>query len=87
MDNLTSHTRKALVERFGLSAGDWLWNRFTVHFTPKARQLAEPSRDAIAKLQEPRWANLGQLSDLLKDKPKAPVELLYPNQTIQRPAL
>jgi hypothetical protein len=35
MDNLSSHTRKALVERFGDQAGDWLWNRFTVHYTPK----------------------------------------------------
>jgi transposase len=35
MDNLSSHTRKALVERFGEKAGDWLWNRFTVHPTPK----------------------------------------------------
>ena len=35
MDNLSSHTRKALVERFGAEAGDWLWNRFTVHYTPK----------------------------------------------------
>jgi hypothetical protein len=31
MDNLSSHTRKALVERFGEKAGDWLWDRFTVH--------------------------------------------------------
>jgi transposase len=35
MDNLSSHTRKALVERFGDKAGGWLWNRFTVHYTPK----------------------------------------------------
>jgi transposase len=34
MDNLSSHTRKALVERFGEQAGDWLWERFTVHYTP-----------------------------------------------------
>jgi transposase len=34
-DNLSSHTRKAVVERFGAEAGDWLWNRFTVHYTPK----------------------------------------------------
>ena len=33
MDNLSSHTRKAVVERFGAEAGDWLWNRFTVHYT------------------------------------------------------
>jgi len=35
MDNLSSHTRKALVERFGEKAGGWLWDRFTVHYTPK----------------------------------------------------
>jgi hypothetical protein len=35
MDNLSSHTRKAIVERFGAEAGDRLWNRFTVHNTPK----------------------------------------------------
>ena len=35
MDNTGSHTRKALVERFGDQAGGWLWNRFTVHYTPK----------------------------------------------------
>ena len=35
MDNLSSHSRKALVERFGERAGTWLWNRFTVHYTPK----------------------------------------------------
>ena len=35
MDNLSSHNRKALVERFGERAGSWLWNRFTVHYTPK----------------------------------------------------
>lgn len=35
MDNLSTHTRKALVDRFGEEAGGWLWNRFTVHYTPK----------------------------------------------------
>jgi transposase len=35
MDNLSTHTQKALVERFGDTAGTWLWNRFTVHYTPK----------------------------------------------------
>jgi hypothetical protein len=35
MDNLSSHTRKALVDRFGTEAGDWLWDRFTAHYTPK----------------------------------------------------
>jgi hypothetical protein len=34
MDNPSSHSRKAVVERFGEKAGGWLWNRFTVHYTP-----------------------------------------------------
>ena len=34
MDNLSSHSRKALVERHGAKAGGWLWGRFTVHYTP-----------------------------------------------------
>src|SRR6266436_6948281 len=34
MDNLSSHTRKAVVERYGEKAGSWLWGRFTEHYTP-----------------------------------------------------
>jgi len=35
LDNLSSHTRKALAERFGEKSGGWLWDRFTIHYTPK----------------------------------------------------
>jgi transposase len=35
VDNLSTHTRKALVDQFGEAAGGWLWERFTVHYTPK----------------------------------------------------
>lgn len=35
MDNLSSHNRKALVDRFGEKTGGLLWERFTVHYTPK----------------------------------------------------
>ena len=35
MDNLNTHTRKAVVERFGVREGTALWARFTVHYTPK----------------------------------------------------
>ncbi len=34
MDNLSSHNRKALVDRFGEKIGGLLWERFTVHYTP-----------------------------------------------------
>jgi transposase len=35
IDNLSSHNRKALVDRFGEKIGGLLWERFTVHYTPK----------------------------------------------------
>jgi len=34
LDNLSTHTRKAVVDRYGEKDGDWLWRRFTVHHTP-----------------------------------------------------
>ena len=34
MDNLSSHTQKALTVRFGEEEGGALWDRFTVHYTP-----------------------------------------------------
>jgi hypothetical protein len=45
MDNLSSHHRKALVDRFGEKIGGLLWERFTVHYTPQTRQLAESGGD------------------------------------------
>lgn len=35
MDNLNTHCRKTLVDRFGEKEGHVLWDRFTVHYTPK----------------------------------------------------
>ncbi|MGH9615254.1 MAG: IS630 family transposase [Acidobacteriaceae bacterium] len=35
MDNLSSHNRKALAGRSGERTGGLLWERFTVHYTPK----------------------------------------------------
>jgi len=35
MDNLYIHRRKALVDRYGRQQGAALWERFTVHYTPK----------------------------------------------------
>jgi len=34
MDNLSTHTRKAMVDRFGKEQGGALWDRFTIHYTP-----------------------------------------------------
>jgi len=35
MDNLNIHCRKSLVDSFGERKGGQLWDRFTVHYTPK----------------------------------------------------
>jgi DDE superfamily endonuclease len=35
MDNLNIHCKKSLVDCFGLQKGGDLWNRLTVHYTPK----------------------------------------------------
>ena len=35
LDNLNSHCRKSLVGCYGEEFGDYLWKRFSVHYTPK----------------------------------------------------
>ncbi len=35
MDNLNTHRRKALVDRYGEPEGQAVWQRFTLHYTPK----------------------------------------------------
>jgi len=48
LDNLSSHTHRAVVERFGEQAGDWLWDRFTVHYTPKHGSWLNQAEIAIS---------------------------------------
>jgi hypothetical protein len=50
MDNLDSHRRKALVDRYGERIGGLLWERFTVHYA-KTWQLAESGRDRDQPVQ------------------------------------
>ena len=35
LDNLSTHARTSLVRRYGEQMGGALWNRFTIHHTPK----------------------------------------------------
>jgi hypothetical protein len=35
MDNLSSHTRKSLTDLYGEQFGGEIWDRFTVHYTPR----------------------------------------------------
>ena len=48
LDNLSTHTRKAVVERFGEKAGGWLWDQFTVHYTPKHGSWLNQAEIAIS---------------------------------------
>jgi hypothetical protein len=34
VDNLNVHCRKSLTDFYGEMAGNWLWDRFTIHDTP-----------------------------------------------------
>jgi hypothetical protein len=49
MDNLSSHTRKSVVQRFGAEAGDWLWNRFTVHLNQAEIAISLFSRQCLGR--------------------------------------
>jgi len=66
MDNLSSHNRKALVDRFGEKIGGMLWDRFTVHYTPKHGSWLNQAEIEISLfsrqcLGQRRIPSLGQL--------------------------
>lgn len=51
MDNLNTHREQALTETFGRHVGHRLWNRFTVHYTPKHGSWPNP-----AELEASLWS-------------------------------
>src|ERR1022692_2491805 len=53
MDNLSSHTQKALTDRFGEEEGGALWDRFTVHYTPVHGSWLNRSEEHTSELQSP----------------------------------
>jgi transposase len=64
MDNLSSHTRKAMVQRFGEKIGG-LWDRFTVHYTSKHGswlnqaeiEISLFSRQCLGRNESRPWQN------------------------------
>ena len=68
MDNLNIHCRKSLVDCFGEQTGGELWNRLTVHYTPKHGswlnqaeiELSLYSRQCIGKRRIPTLGKLRQ---------------------------
>ena len=66
VDNLSSHNRKALVDRFGEKIGGLLWERFSVHYTPKHGSWLNQAEIEISLfsrqcLGQRRIASLGDL--------------------------
>jgi hypothetical protein len=66
MDNLSTHNRKALVDRFGEKIGGLLWKRFTMHYTPKHESWLNQGEIEISLfsrqcLGQRRIPSLGQL--------------------------
>jgi hypothetical protein len=68
MDNLNIHCRKSLVDCFGEQKGGELWNRLTVHYTPKHGswlnqaeiELSLYSRQCLGKRRIPSLGKLRQ---------------------------
>ncbi len=42
MDNLSTHSFRALEDTFGLKEANKLWRRFTIHFTPESTTSKDP---------------------------------------------
>jgi transposase len=69
MDNLSSHTRKALVDYFGESHGSSLWDRFTVHYTPRHGSWLNQAEIEISLLSRQCLGKrrIGQRTSLAKE--------------------
>jgi hypothetical protein len=50
LDNLNTHRRKSLIDTFGAEVGTEIWNRFTVHYTPKHGSWLNPAEIEIGLL-------------------------------------
>lgn len=48
VDNLSTHTKKSLINAFGEEQADALWSRFTLHFTPKHGSWLNPAEVEIS---------------------------------------
>jgi transposase len=48
MDNLSSHSRKSLTDVYGEEVGGEIWDRFTVHYTPKHGSWLNPAEIEIS---------------------------------------
>jgi len=47
MDNYSTHTKKAVTDFYGVTEGTEIWNRFTIHYTPKNASWLDQAEIAI----------------------------------------
>jgi hypothetical protein len=47
VDNLNIHCRKSLTDTFGMDMGNEVWDRFTIHYTPKHGSWLNPAEIEI----------------------------------------
>jgi transposase len=66
VDNLSTHSRNALVAAFGEDGAEQLWSRFRVHFTPKHGSWLNPAEIEISLVSRECLGNrrLGTLARL-----------------------
>ena len=48
LDNLSTHSKKALVDAFGTDVAERIWSRFTIHYTPKHGSWLNQAEIAIS---------------------------------------
>ena len=48
MDNLSTHAKKSLTDFYGHEVGTEIWDRFTVHYTPKHGSWLNPAEMEIS---------------------------------------
>jgi len=72
MDNYCTHTKKFLVNYYGEEKADNIWNRFTIHYTPKNASWLDQAEIAIG-LYSRQCLGKGRISDIetLREKTKA----------------
>lgn len=72
MDNLSTHTKKALVDHFGKKRGNKLWRRFEPHYTPTHGSWLNQAETEISIFTR-HYVGKSRLPDLqtLKRKAKA----------------
>jgi transposase len=66
LDNLNTHCRKSVIQRFGKVRGSTLWKKFTFHFTPKHASWLNQAEIAIslfarAVLKRKRYPDIDSL--------------------------